>query len=96
MQTYSLMFNFFYLSRFKRTSRKKDKIRNKGLTINNSMFDDARLSSSPGVTAIRMAKKEKQAAGDNTYVDGPLGTFKDEPVTFENTAFDGDDDGDSA
>ena len=78
------------LSRFKR--KKKYNIRSEGLTINNSMFDNTRLSSSSGVTAIRMAKKGKEAAEENIYVDGPSGIFKDEPVTFENTAFDGDDD----
>ena len=62
------------------------------MTINNSMFDNARLSSGSGVTAIRMAKKEKEAAEDNIYVDSPSKTFNDEPVTFENTGFDGDDD----
>ena len=72
--------------------KKKNNIRNESLTINNSMFDDARLSSSFGVTAIRMAKKEKEVAEDNIYVEGPQGTFKDEPVTFESTVFDGDDD----
>ena len=56
------------------------------------MFDNTRLSSSSGVTAIRMAKNGKEAAEENIYVEGPSGTFNNEPVTFENTAFDGDDD----
>ena len=84
---------FVNLSRLKRTSKKKYSIRNEGLLINNSVFDSASLSSSSGVTAIRMAKKEKEAAEENINVDSPSGTFEDEPVTFENTVFDGDDDG---
>ena len=86
------MFNLFVLFRLKRTSKKKYNVRSEGMTIDNSMFDDARLSSSSGVTAIRMAKKEKEAAEDNIDVDSPSGTFNDESATFENTGFDGDDD----
>ena len=82
----------FNLSRLKRTSKKKYNIRNEGLLINNSVFDSTSLSSDSGVTAIRMAKKEKEAAEDNIYVEGPRGTFKDQPVTFENTGFDSDED----
>ena len=85
----------FNLSRLKRTAKKKYNIRNEGLLINNSVFDSTSLSSSSGVTAIRMAKKEKEAAEDNIYVDSPAGTFQNEPFTFENTGFDSDDDVDN-
>ena len=81
------------LSRFKRTSKKRYNNLNQGLTINNSTFDDTRLSS--GVTAIRMAKKGKEAAEDSINVDSPSLAFKDKLVTFENTVFDGDDDCDA-
>ena len=80
--------NFF---RLKRTSKKKYNINNEGLVINNSMFDDVSLSSSSGVTTIRMAKKEKEAAEDNIYVDSPSRKLLDEPVIFENSGFNHDD-----
>ena len=55
------------------------------------MFEDLSKRDNSGVTAISMARKEKEAAEENVYVDSPSSKFADEPVVLANAGFDHDD-----